>query len=65
MTKIAEQLKHGAGQGWESLAEGWRELGARASGAFTRFWRGPADSVADRVADAVRDKPAPRHHDER
>ncbi|MBI3347350.1 MAG: Hsp20/alpha crystallin family protein [Burkholderiales bacterium] len=40
MTKLAEQLKHGAGQAWESLAEGWRELGARASGALTRFWPG-------------------------
>lgn len=40
MTKLAEQLKHGAGQAWESLAEGWRELGARASSALTRFWPG-------------------------
>lgn len=38
MTNIAEQLKHGAGQAWESLTDGWRELGARASGALTRFW---------------------------
>ena len=37
MTKLAEQLKHGADQAWESLAEGWRELSARASGALTRF----------------------------
>jgi len=40
MTHLAEQLKHGAGQAWESLAEGWRELGSRASGALTRFWPG-------------------------
>jgi HSP20 family protein len=37
MTKLAEQLKHGADQAWESLAEGWRELSARASGALTHF----------------------------
>ncbi len=38
MTKLAEQLKQGADQAWESLSEGWRELGARASSALTRFW---------------------------
>jgi HSP20 family protein len=37
MTKLAGQLKHGADQAWESLATGWRELSARASGALTRF----------------------------
>lgn len=37
MTKLAEQLKQGAGHAWESLSEGWRELSARASGALTRF----------------------------
>jgi HSP20 family protein len=37
MTKLTDQLKQGAGQAWESLAEGWRELAARASGALTRF----------------------------
>ena len=37
MTKLAEQLKQGADHAWESLAEGWRELSARASGALTRF----------------------------
>jgi HSP20 family protein len=37
MTKLAEQFKQGADQAWESLAEGWRELSARASGALTRF----------------------------
>ena len=37
MTKLAEQLKQGAGQAWESLSEGWRELSARASSALTRF----------------------------
>lgn len=38
MTHLAEQLKQGAGQAWESLTEGWRDLSARASGALTRFW---------------------------
>lgn len=41
MTKLAEQLKQGADQAWESLAEGWRELSARASGALTRFRPAP------------------------
>ncbi|MCU7370163.1 Hsp20/alpha crystallin family protein [Paucibacter sp. O1-1] len=43
MTKLAEQLKQGADQAWESLSEGWRELSARASGALTRFWPVSAD----------------------
>jgi HSP20 family protein len=38
MTKLAEQIKQGADQAWESLSEGWRELSSRASGAMTRFW---------------------------
>lgn len=38
MSHLAEQLKHGAGQAWESLTEGWRELGTRAGNALTRFW---------------------------
>jgi len=46
MTTLAEQLKHGAGQAWESLSEGWRELGARASGALTRFWPGSPETPA-------------------
>lgn len=41
MTKLAEQLKQGADHAWESLAEGWRELSNRASGALTRFWPVP------------------------
>lgn len=45
MTKLAEQLKHGADQAWESLAEGWRELSARASGALTRFRPAPASGA--------------------
>ena len=40
--KLAEQLKQGADQAWESLSEGWHELSARASGALTRFWPTPA-----------------------
>ncbi len=46
MTKLAEQLKQGADQAWESLAEGWRELSARASGALTRFRPAPAARTA-------------------
>ena len=42
MTKLAEQLKQGADQAWESLSEGWRELSARASGALTRYRPTPA-----------------------
>ncbi len=38
MTKLAEQIRQGADQAWESLSEGWRDLSARASGALTRFW---------------------------
>jgi len=56
MSKLAEQLKHGAGQAWESLSEGWRELGARASGALTRFWS-VAESPAEGAA-AAQPKPA-------
>lgn len=41
MTQLAEQLKHGADQAWESLSEGWRELSARAGGALTRFRTAP------------------------
>ncbi|WP_077036525.1 Hsp20/alpha crystallin family protein [Pelomonas sp. KK5] len=56
MTKLTEQLKHGAGQAWESVTEGWRELGARASGALTRFWA--EDVKASNASDAGGDKPA-------
>ena len=45
MTKLAEQLKQGADQAWESLSEGWRELSARASGALTRFRPVPASGT--------------------
>jgi HSP20 family protein len=46
MTKLAEQLKQGADQAWESLSEGWRELSARASGALTRFRPAPASKAS-------------------
>ena len=46
MTKLAEQLRQGADQAWASLAEGWRELSARASGALTRFRPAPASGPA-------------------
>ncbi|MFT7773877.1 Hsp20/alpha crystallin family protein [Roseateles sp.] len=55
MTNLAEQLKHGAGQAWESLTEGWRELGSRASGALTRFWN---DADEAQPANASGDKPS-------
>ena len=45
MTKLAEQLKPGADQAWESLSEGGRELSARASGALTRFRPAPASNA--------------------
>ena len=48
MTKLAEQMKQGADQAWESLSEGWRELGARASGALTRFWPTAAAPSTDK-----------------
>jgi HSP20 family protein len=51
MTNLATQLKHGAGQAWESLTEGWRELSGRAGGALTRFW---ADSDDTRPASEAR-----------
>jgi len=57
MTKLAQQLKHGAGQAWESIAEGWRELGTRASGAVTRLWPSVGDGAP---ADAMGDKPEPQ-----
>ena len=43
MTKLAEQLKQGAGQAWQSVSEGWREFSTRASGALTRFLPSAAD----------------------
>ena len=43
MTKLTDQIKQSADQAWESLTEGWRELGARASGALTRFLPIPTD----------------------
>ena len=46
MTKLAEQLKRGADQAWESLSEGWRELSARASGALTRFRPAPVANTS-------------------
>ena len=48
MTKLVEQLKQGADQAWESLSEGWRELGAHASGALMRFWPTTAGPPATR-----------------
>lgn len=59
MTHLAEQLKHGAGQAWESLTEGWRELGARANGALTRFWNETEDAQS---TDAEGGTPAQAGH---
>jgi len=41
-----DQVKHGLEQAWGSLAEGWRELGQRATGALTRFKPGPTTGSA-------------------
>lgn len=49
MTKLAEQIKQGADQAWESLSEGWRELSTRASGALTHFRPAP-QSIANSAA---------------
>lgn len=46
MTNLADHLKHGADQVWESLSEGWREVRARANGALTRFRSAPAAGKA-------------------
>lgn len=59
MTKLADQLKQGADQAWESLSEGWRELSARASGALTRFWPVTAEPSAT-DSRPTREGPAPR-----
>jgi HSP20 family protein len=54
MTKLAEQLKQGADQAWESLSEGWRELSARASSALTRFRAAPTgDTPPARLDDPL------------
>ncbi len=39
MGTLTEQVRQGAEQAWASLAEGWRDLRTRASGALTRFRR--------------------------
>ncbi|MBV8501924.1 MAG: Hsp20/alpha crystallin family protein [Paucibacter sp.] len=61
MTKLAQQLKHGAGQAWESISEGWRELGTRASGAVTRLWPSAGEDTAKNAMD---EKSAPEGGDE-
>lgn len=52
MSRWTEQLKQGAGQAWQSLAEGWHELGERAGNALTRFRPGARaqDDEATRAA---------------
>lgn len=59
MTKLAEQLKQGADQAWESLSDGWRELSARASGALTRFWPSPAEPSPAEPCTPVAELPHP------
>jgi HSP20 family protein len=39
MATLTEQVRQGAEQAWVSLAEGWRDLRTRASGALTHFRR--------------------------
>ena len=58
MTKLAEQLKQGADQAWESLSEGWRELSARASGALTRFRPAPASNATSATGASAELAPA-------
>ena len=53
MTKLAEQLKQGADQALESLSDSWRELGARASGALTRFLPSAASDKSEARDDAL------------
>jgi HSP20 family protein len=61
MTKLAEQIKQGADQAWESLSDGWRELSTRASGALTRFWPTPtAQSTENPAGNTTQGTPAPR-----
>ncbi|NUZ05818.1 Hsp20/alpha crystallin family protein [Piscinibacter koreensis] len=45
MTTLTRQLKEGAEQAFETLAEGWRELRARAGGALTRFRSNDDDAL--------------------
>ena len=52
MTKLAEQLKQGADQAWESVSEGWRGLSARASGALTRFRPTPTPDASSKRDEA-------------
>ncbi|MGQ3051805.1 MAG: Hsp20/alpha crystallin family protein [Roseateles sp.] len=59
MTKLAEQFKQGADQAWESLAEGWRELSARASGALTRLWPERAEAAEASPRQATAPDPGP------
>jgi len=50
MTKLAEQIRQGADQAWESLSEGWSELSSHASGALTRFWPAPPSPARSAAA---------------
>ena len=59
MTKLAEQFKQGADQAWESMAEGWRELSARANNALTRFRPSPAGKASEENPSRLREEDSP------
>jgi HSP20 family protein len=50
MNKL-DQLKHGIGHAWESLAEGWRDISHRAGSALTRFKPGRSSAAAESTAE--------------
>ncbi|MES2951211.1 MAG: Hsp20/alpha crystallin family protein [Pseudomonadota bacterium] len=58
--KLAEQIKQGADQAWESLSDGWRELSTRASGALTRFWPTTTQSTEENSPDLPPQSKGPR-----
>lgn len=50
MSALADQIRHGAGQAWANLSEGWREMRARTASALTRFTH-PRSSLEDADAE--------------
>ncbi len=57
MNKL-DQFKHGLGHAWESLTEGWRDLGHRAGSALTRFRPGKSTGTAEEGRAGAEDLPA-------
>lgn len=57
MATLTEQVRQGAEQAWISLAEGWRDLRHRASGALTRFRRDGRPAAEGIAAGPGRDAP--------